>query len=507
MSFQMPFNQYDFSGGMNNRDSNALLKDNESPDMRNMVLGKRGTFETAPGVVLFRQVPVDDVNVPVTGLYEYITQAGEEYFLAYAGGKLKKAITGNWQLIKDEFTDGTYPEFVTHSIVDKALFVNGKDGYWETDGITANEVVPYEPTPEEITESGDCVIPDDPSLIAYHKYRVWLSGISAYPDRIYYCIDDIDGNTLYNYFTATSWIRSANPKGEGVTALMAFKEMLLIFTKTTVKRLVGDDLSDFAMIDYNTSVGTVSQRSVWNAGDYLIFLGVDGVYMCDGANAPFKVSQRIEETTRAISLLHRHRACAMLKDGKYFCSVPLSTVNNLTLMFDTDITPIEYIGEKYSYANSPWVLLDGFVPTQWIVRLNLNAYFSSVDGYVYQYGIGNTYNGLKIEDYYTTKYFDFGLPDRRKRIRRMNLDFDPHPGSFLHVYYKADHDDEWTFMAEVDVSTNDFRFVSFPTGKGPLCRKIAFKFASAYTGSRIRVNGFELDVAVHGQQRQVEKAG
>jgi len=48
----------------------------------------------------------------------------------------------------------------------------------------------------------------------------------------------------------------------------------------------------------------------------------------------------------------------------------------------------------------------------------------------------------------------------------------------------------------------DRMFFYFPDGRGPLCRKIAFRFSTVYAGSRFRINGFTLDMAIRGHQEE-----
>jgi hypothetical protein len=520
MSYQHYERLYDFSGGLNNRDADFLLQNNESPDMCNVVLGKRGTFETRPGTALFRDVPVNEEEKPVTTIYEHVTPDGS-YFLAFAGGELKIATGDGWEEIENadaEFEgldEKSCLKFAGNPVINKSMFVNGKDGFFETDGQTFNEVDPYEPDSEppegdpeggsELIEIGACVIPEEPKLICYHKYRTWLANVKDYPDRIYCSVDDIVGNKLYNYFTTTSWYRASNTRGEGVTALISFKERLYVFTRTTIKVIVGDDLDNFMMGDIDGSVGAVSSRCVWPVGEYLIFLGVDGVYMFDGINPPMKVSIRLTPTISRIASEHRDRACGIMHQGKYYLSVPESTVNDLTLVYDTEVVPLTYIGEKHSYANSPWTMHRGYTPTQWLAALDQNLYFASDDGYIYQYGIGDTDAGRPINAYLTTKFIDLQMPDRTKRVRRLILDARREKDSFIRVDYKIDaEDNDWKLFREnIDLSQPiDRMFFYFPDGRGPLCRKIAFKFSTIYLGSKYRINGFTLDMAVHGHQEE-----
>jgi hypothetical protein len=386
----------DFSGGFNSRDRSSMLRPNESPNMLNVIVEKRGTITTRPGTELYLSEPVSDpievggANPPVTSIYEFVNRSGAEFFLAFAGESLKVAVSPGWVLLSDEFTENVLFEFITHPIADLALFVNGADGYWETGGtaVTTNAVEPhktlyegvvdtnnlavtwvegdnfeldwagetiiindvaytvdavaddenltilasagvqndvdYSHTTDDGVDVGNSMLPWRPKFIEYHKYRVWLANVEGFPDRVYFNVDDVEGNTLYNYFTAWSWLRSANQKGERITGIKSFKGVLYVFTPTTIRAITGDDIDDFAMSDVSNTVGAVSQRSIQVLGNYLIFLGVDGVYMFDGQSTPFKISQRIDPTLNDVRRVYWPQASGIAYENKYMVSVPLA---------------------------------------------------------------------------------------------------------------------------------------------------------------------------------------
>ena len=405
MSYRHKEVRKDFSGGYNSRDSDSMLQPNESPDMLNVIVGRRGTVRPRPGTEQFRTDPVSDPlvegedNPPVTSLYEFVNQAGQAYLFAFAGQSLKKANDSNgWDLVQGSFSNHSLFEFITHPIEDKALFVNGEDGYWETDGNTASLVTPYVTSYHGVVDTngtavtwvsgskfssdwvgdmivindvayeidsvtntenlvltgsagvqndvdydyytddgievGESVLPSNPKLIEYFSYTVWLANVDGYPNRIYYNLHDLNGNILYNYFASWSWLRASNIKGEEITALKAFRGVLYVFTRTTIKAItetepfsiVGEVYTPpaYEMTDVSSTVGTVSQRTVQEIGNSLIFLGVDGVYMFDGQSAPFKVSQRVEPTFVGARRRFWNQSCGAVHNNKYFVSFPTS---------------------------------------------------------------------------------------------------------------------------------------------------------------------------------------
>lgn len=179
--------------------------------------------------------------------------------------------------------------------------------------------------------------------------------------------------------------------------------------------------------------------------------------------------------------------------------LPVARPNDLTLIYDTDVVPLQYIGDQQAFTQSPWTPHDGFAPLQWMRSRELNLYLAGNDGYVYEYGVGDTDSGRKIDDYLITAGFDLGSPDLKKRLRWIDIDADSEPGSFVRVYYRVDGG-SWQLLCEIEQGNFKYPFVSFPR---PMFRNIELKFSSGYVGCKYKINAFVLDMVVHGQQKEM----
>lgn len=178
----------------------------------------------------------------------------------------------------------------------------------------------------------------------------------------------------------------------------------------------------------------------------------------------------------------------------------LPEANEITYIFDTEVVPIEQIGERYEYANSPWTRMDGMSPLQWLVSRTKRLYFVGHDGYLHQYDIGVTNDGNPINAYYVTNALDFDAPNRIKRLRWMELESEAIEGSFLRIFYKIDNGSHWKLLAELDMGHDKYPFIQGPP---ELFRVIIFKFETAYEGCRFRINTYSLDLAIRGQHKEV----
>ena len=176
------------------------------------------------------------------------------------------------------------------------------------------------------------------------------------------------------------------------------------------------------------------------------------------------------------------------------------TQNTLTFAYDTEIVPITYIGEQFSYSNSPWMPFSGFYPNQWFRAKDLNVYFGGNDGYVYRYGVGNTDNGSKIAAHYVTAPITLDAQDLMKRLRWIDIDHEKLPDSFLRILYRLDEEQDWRQLCELSQTNPEYRFIEVPR---QLFRKLYLRFENAHTGCEFIVNSVSLDMVVFGQQREM----
>lgn len=178
----------------------------------------------------------------------------------------------------------------------------------------------------------------------------------------------------------------------------------------------------------------------------------------------------------------------------------VSLENIMSLVYDLDIVPTEYIGEQHYYANSPWMPLEGFYPMDWVMGTDGNLYFASADGYVYQYGVGHLDHQDKIDTYYVSPSIDFGVPDRVKRLRWIEFDAQPIKNSLVRVWYRLDNEEEWAQLCEINSGEIVYPYAKFPR---PAFRRMQLKFENAYSGCNFIIHAYSLDVVIRGQQKEM----
>ena len=161
----------DFSGGLNERDSNTLVAASECVNpSQNITLSRRGAIQKRPGTVATGQA----VSGPVTGLY------------ARMGRVIATAGAGK-------------PEFTAHQ--GEIYTVDGTTGYkkYPESSDTPLEITPYIPLRPDLIDLGENVIPENPKFIINHYQRIWLASPDDEPKRVHFSdlgmpTDDIGDN-------------------------------------------------------------------------------------------------------------------------------------------------------------------------------------------------------------------------------------------------------------------------------------------------------------------------
>ena len=120
-----------------------------------------------------------------------------------------------------------------------------------------------------------------------HKGRIWAAGDKRHPLRVYFSgnrqsdvwfVPEDDAETVDNVLEA-GYIEIKSDGGDEVTAMYGdFYGQLIIFTRRSVWRLVGDGFDTFSVGDINRSVGCVGPNAVSRVANDLLFLSREGVH-------------------------------------------------------------------------------------------------------------------------------------------------------------------------------------------------------------------------------------
>jgi len=251
--------------------------------------------------------------------------------------------------------------------------------------------------------------PGVPGLICEHK-------------AILFIVDASDRNKIsftnpaefdYTDWETTDFIyipetKSADP----ITGLVSFQDNLIVFTKNDKWVLYGSDLATFEPRQALGQKGAVSQEAIVVDDNYIYFVSDDGhMYRWNGS--------KDEQLSRVIE--------ANLDDVATFENVRLTLANDrIHYWFQSTGQPAFDNSFVYETRYDEWFydtgryINGGFTLTQ----ENDQVIFSSGQAGVLYWGSSNYSDlGKPIEFEYYTNYFDFGVPDNLKQVRRLYTQF------------------------------------------------------------------------------------
>jgi hypothetical protein len=274
-----------------------------------------------------------------------------------------------------------------------------------TDGI--NPAATYDGS--SYTQITDSNAPTDPVISEVYQNHLFLAGDPAKKDELFFSAPLAETD-----FTPANGAGSFNV-GFDIVAIKVFRNILYIFGTNNIKRLVGNNRTDFVLENVTNNLGCLATDSVIEIGGDLIFLGPDGIRPIGGtakigdvnletvSTSIHKTLQNIIQTETLSSL------SAVLVRSKsqfrYFFSTSGSTGVLGGLRSQQGGLGFEFgtlFGIDATCAASAYI-----GTTERVIHGDSN-------GKVHVQESGTSFDGSEILSIYQTPYLYFGDPRRRK---------------------------------------------------------------------------------------------
>jgi len=213
------------------------------------------------------------------------------------------------------------------------------------------------------------------------------------------------------------------------TGLITFREQLINFSETDIRRLTGTSGADFSLTSIADDLGCVNGDTVQEVGGDVLFLGPDGVRFL-GA------TERIGDFN--LSLASRQIQTdftSFIEVSADYCTNIIREKNQYRIFkYKTDTlkgVAQGYIGTQFLDQNGQSV--------NWSATRGIKAYraastyvgdreislFSNDDEYVYRMESGSTFDGEPITSEYYTPFMAVNDPSIRKTAYSVDTYFDP----------------------------------------------------------------------------------
>jgi hypothetical protein len=273
------------------------------------------------------------------------------------------------------------------------------------------------------------------------------SFVAVYKTTVFYAKDSnlyFTAPSTYDDFSAANGGGVINI-GHEITGLAVFRDQLIVFSRNSVKRLVGTTLADFAVTPITDRIGCISGDTIQEVGGDIMYAAPDGIRL-------LSATDRIGDFGLGIaSDVIAKDAYDFLQSSSDFCS--------LLLREKAQYRIFAYVAsEQQSVAKG--LLATKFVSQgaegmAWGTTKGIKAFcadskytesydettiFANEDGYVYELDTGSNFDGNSIEAIYESPYMPVTDPQTRKTFYKMSLYAEPTGSMSLDVNLKFDFD-------------------------------------------------------------------
>ena len=259
-------------------------------------------------------------------------------------------------------------------------------------------------------------------------------------------------------FTAANGAGSINV-GNDVTGLIVFREQLIIFTESSIQRLVGNTVSDFQLQPITTDIGCIDEDTMQELGGDVMFLAPDGLRL-------LSATERIGDFGLAVvSKSIQQEATSFIRSHTSFTSIVVREKSQYRILgYKTNLTNASargILGTQFSGQGGEgmaWAEVQGINAHVADSRFYLGIetiVFSNDDGYLYSMESGSSFDGGKIETSFATPFIPINDPRMRKTFYKMFLYTDPQGSVSFDISLKLDFDQKSTVQPpQIDFSNN-----------------------------------------------------
>lgn len=239
--------------------------------------------------------------------------------------------------------------------------------------------------------------------ILLHWNRIILYGDPNQHDLVY--ISDLNNPA---YFPTPNTLQFENPKREGLTALVRFRDIIVAFTPSSIQALYGTNPSDYERVRLNTAIGCIAPKTAKVFGNYIGFLSYEGVQVLKSVGTTesrVNVGPLDDNVKDEVKL--DVNAIAEVADNQYHIVFP-SDNKRLRYYYDMGVWTKD-ISTKFNFNNL--IVYNGLLYAQEALTgrvLVFDGTSLTDDGHAYSFTM-------------ETKYLDFGQPHNKKKIRELQL--------------------------------------------------------------------------------------
>ena len=257
--------------------------------------------------------------------------------------------------------------------------------------------------------------PNNPKFSSAFANHLWLAGDPDEPFNIYFSSPNAD--TDFDPANGAGVINI----GFTITQLKSFRNQLYIFGQNQIKRIVGDNYSNFSVENVTNDLGCVAPDTVVEFGGDIIFLGPDGVRPISGTSRIGDVE--LETVSREIQKTFENYTAN--EDVTKLKALILRRKSQFRLFFEanTSLSLLAAIRKSSSaqstFEYSQLVGIEATAVASGYVGQFEFVLHGDTTGKVFKQEEGNSFDGGDILSVYQTPFYFMQDPELRKVFYRV----------------------------------------------------------------------------------------
>lgn len=255
--------------------------------------------------------------------------------------------------------------------------------------------------------------------------------VVEFKDHMFFSVGDLV--TFSAPFDETDFT-TANGAGSfrmpsNVTGMIVFREQLIVFSETSIKKLTGSSSSDFVLTTITEDIGCIREDTIQEVGGDVIFMGPDGL--------------RFLGATDRIGDFNLSLASRNIQDDITSLVDTVNPMTSLVIRGKNQYRLFEFVSGGLTKNAEGYIgtqfLDQSSQDFQWGKLLGIKAYrsssdvydqtetvvFAGEDGYVYLMESGNSFDGGNIQARFYTPYIPVEDPQLRKTAYKVTTYYDP----------------------------------------------------------------------------------
>lgn len=257
--------------------------------------------------------------------------------------------------------------------------------------------------------------PNNPKFSSAFANHLWLAGDPDEPFNIYFSSPNAD--TDFDPANGAGVINI----GFTITQLKSFRNQLYVFGQNQIKRIVGDNYSNFSVENVTNDLGCVAPDTVVEFGGDIIFLGPDGVRPISGTSRIGDVE--LETVSREIQKTFENYTAN--EDVTKLKALVLRRKSQFRLFFEanTSLSLLAAIRKSSSaqstFEYSQLVGIEATAVASGYVGQFEFVLHGDTTGKVFKQEEGNSFDGGDILSVYQTPFYFMQDPEVRKVFYRV----------------------------------------------------------------------------------------